>query len=146
MKIVRGIKNTGKRFGRTFLNFSAWMGTDTLRGYGAYINQSAKRIMKPAQAEVEETFEEAMKREGLTEADIQKRQKHCFNVAIAFLGLGVAVFAYSIYLLWNGHLMALLLGVGVTGLSLVQAFRYHFWYFQMKQRKLGCTFKEWLNS
>ena len=30
-----------------------------------------------------------------------------------------------------------------TLIALVLAFRYHFWYFQMKQHKLGCTFNEW---
>jgi intracellular multiplication protein IcmV len=34
----------------------------------------------------------------------------------------------------------------VSLVAFANAFRAHFWYFQTKQRKLGCTIQEWLNA
>jgi intracellular multiplication protein IcmV len=42
-----------------------------------------------------------------------------------------------------GSIKAFIVSLVVTLIALILAYRYHFWYFQMKQRKLGCTFSEW---
>jgi len=36
--------------------------------------------------------------------------------------------------------------VALTLYVLTQAFRYHFWLFQLRNRKLGCTLSEWWNA
>jgi hypothetical protein len=38
------------------------------------------------------------------------------------------------------------LGIGVTILGLVRTFKYHFWLTQINKKKLGLTFKEWIEQ
>jgi len=42
--------------------------------------------------------------------------------------------------------MFFLTSLAITSLCLNNYFRYSFWLFQMKHRKLGCSFKEWFNN
>ena len=70
---------------------------------------------------------------------------HCkiATVKTSFLRTSLWRVFFSLYLLFSGFLLSCLLAIAVSILSLSQAFRYHFWYFQIKHRKLGCTFEEW---
>jgi len=125
---------------------SRLMGLPYLAAFTKSITGSAREMIKPRQSEREETFEEAVTRLQLTEEDIQKRKKQFLNLAISFGVFAFVVLCYTVYLFWNGHILAGILGVAVTIMILTQVFRYHFWHFQMKKRKLGCTLKEWLKS
>ena len=53
------------------------------------------------------------------------------------------IFVYAGYQFFYGSIKAFIVSLVVMLIALVLAFRYHFWYFQIKQRKLGCTFNEW---
>jgi intracellular multiplication protein IcmV len=57
---------------------------------------------------------------------------------IAFL-----IFFYDMYLFIVGGYLGGLLGLVLMLIALTLAFRYHFWYFQIKHRKLNCSLKEW---
>jgi intracellular multiplication protein IcmV len=47
------------------------------------------------------------------------------------------------YQLFYGSYQAAIVSFIILWIALVLAFRYHFWYFQIKNRKLGCTVYEW---
>lgn len=93
-----------------------------------------------------ETFEEAVKRMRLSEQDLEDRKKLFLRQTLIYLGVAFLVAGYGVYLAFQQSLMGMSLSLVVAALSFSYAFRSHFWLFQVKQKKLGCTFKEYLNS
>jgi intracellular multiplication protein IcmV len=100
-------------------------------------------FVNPAKSVIPETFEEAAQRLNLTEEDIKQRQKTFLHNAIAFLVISIILLTYTIYLLVNSYWLATFVGSLLTALILVYAYREHFWYTQIKYRKLGLDFKTW---
>lgn len=129
---------------RTFFNPSAWIDVDALKTYNKTIGNILSGLFAPVKPMREETFDEAVQRLGLTELDVQNTAKNYRNFAYIFFILGVLVVIFGCYLLFHyatGH--GFLLSIAAAALLLVQGYKYHFWYFQIKHRKLGCTYKEW---
>lgn len=114
-------------------------------------NKTIFKIIKTLYAkrlpEREESFEQAMKRLNLTEEYVKRTASIYRLYAICFLILAIAIFGYGFYLLF-AHLSfsGCLLAIASTGLCLAQAFRFDFWAYQMKVRRLGVTFNEWKQS
>lgn len=131
---------------KTFFNPTGWIDYNSLKNQNKLIWSSVSGLFKASTPNRTETFEAAMERLGLTEEDVRNTQKTYSNYALAFLLLGLLVFLYSFYLLFrHGTFTGWLLGIGATALFWAQAYRYDFWVFQMKRRKLGATFAEWKN-
>jgi intracellular multiplication protein IcmV len=129
---------------KTFFNPSAWLGYDFLKAQTLFIYGLFKQVFAKPTPEHEETFEQAVKRLHLSEKAIHETQQSYFLYAMGFLILSVLTIIFGFYLLLvHATLAGWILSLPVAALLLSQAFRYHFWYFQMKHRKLGCTFKEW---
>ncbi len=135
-----------KKKERSFFNFKRLMGTDVITSFGKEAKDSAKKVFTPDDTERKETFEEAVERLGMTEKDISDRKRNMLQTALVFAGISLLIFCYTVYLLLNGHVGAGFLGLCVMLMALMMGFRYHFWYFQMKKRKLGCTIKEWFHG
>lgn len=138
------IKDVFKVSRKTFINPSAWIGYKSLSNGTKAIWGVIKDTITPDKPQRQETFEQAMQRFKLTETDIQKQSKDYFFYSISFVLLAAFSFMASFYFLFIHKTFAgLLLGFAVTALFLAQAFRFNFWHFQIKHRKLGCTFDEW---
>ncbi len=132
---------------KTFLNPSGWLDLESLIAYNRTLWDVLRGLFMPPKPVREETFEQAIKRFGLTEADVKERIKNYRLFALIFLIFGLVLFAYSFYLLFrHGTFLGWLLGIAVTTLFFSQAFRYDFWAFQLKRRQLGATFAEWKRS
>lgn len=142
MKIVSGIKKVAK----PFVDIPAWSGYEQLKESAKSISSNVKDLFVPKSAQRIETFEEAMKRLNLTEADLIARQKEFKRLIIIFSVLGFAVLGYTFYLIWDRAFWGGMASFGLTVLIFSYSFRYHFWLFQIRQRKLGCTLREWLDS
>jgi intracellular multiplication protein IcmV len=114
---------------------------------GRFIRSTAISLFVPAQATLTESFEEALVRLHLTENDIADRIKSFRRLFIIFLTASSCLFGYALFMLYieNSYSVALAC-FGLTAFLIGQAFRYHFWLFQMKRRKLGCSFKEWMKE
>lgn len=93
-----------------------------------------------------ETFEQAIKRLGITEQGLEERKKMYGIQVIIYLLTGIGALIYAVFLVRAGEYMGMLMAFLAGGLAFAYAFRSHFWLFQLKQRRLGCTFKEWLSS
>jgi hypothetical protein len=134
-----------RSFGSMF-NVTRWIAWGEIAGSTKIIWGIARNTLitdrSPKDA-ISETFEEAVQRLALTKEDIKQRQKTFLHNSIAFLIIGVLLFAYAIYLLVNSYLLATFISLLLTTLVLVYAYREHFWYTQMKYRKLGLNFKIW---
>lgn len=129
---------------KTFLNPSGWIDYESLRNQNLTIKDALSSLFTVPKPGTEETFEQAKKRLGLTEKDVVDGAKRYRRYAITFLVLGLLVFVYSFFILFHyGTLNGWLLGIAVSGLLLAQAFRFDFWSYQMRIRRLGVTFKEW---
>lgn len=128
------------------VNVKAWMGWDIIKNSSRYVYSLGKSLFVPQKAEGSESFAEALVRLNLTEADLKIRQQEFMRLFLIYAAMGVAIVLYSLYLFYNLSFMGGLLTLVVASLAFGLAFRYHFWMFQMKQRKLGCSVREWWHS
>ncbi len=123
-----------------------WMSWDYLSETADHFKALFVDIVVPKKANTVETFEEALQRLDLTEEDLIERQKEFTRLCYFFLALALVVVAYALYMAFAGGMMASLISFCLALYALTQAFRFHFWLFQIKNRKLGCSIKEWMNS
>ena len=138
------LKDVFKLDRKTFFNPSGWIGYDTVKQTNATIWSILRSIFFPPTPEHPETFAESVARQHLTEEDIQNAEQRYLLLAYIFLVLGSVAFVMCFYfLIYHETLAGCLLAISTAALFFSQAFKYHFWYFQIKFRKLGCTFKEW---
>lgn len=76
-------------------------------------------------------------------AFLEQRQREFRNLVILFgsiLVLGIFYLFYALFhAMWQQSLLIFLFCLFMAAVC----FRYHFWFVQIKKRKLGCTFKEW---
>lgn len=145
-----GLKNTIKKGLFSGYNVKKWVGLDEVKRSGRTIKNLYSDLYgseaKSAQSKAPQSFEQAVKQYGLTEQDIQKRMKTHLIVAICCFIAIFPVFIYALYLFF-AKVMILpgFVALMVSFLLSAYAFREHFNYFQMKQRRLGCSVKEWFH-
>lgn len=142
MKFFRGLGKAVK----PMVNFPAWMGWQQISVAGKTIKDTTKTILEKPKAEREESFSQAVSRLRLSEADLKQRMQMFLRMTIVYCGISLGLFFYAIYLVFSGHYAAALLSLILTVLAGALALRQNFWYFQMKQQRLGCTLKEWFNA
>jgi len=136
-----------KRFlARPVSAVQSWVSWDALKDNTTYVKDSTRGLFSVEKPRRQETFEEAVARLNLTESDILDRQKSFLRIAMVIGTLGILTLFYTLYLLWNASFGSSALALTVTLLCIATACRYHFWYFQTKNRKLGCTIREWLDA
>lgn len=129
---------------KTFLYPSAWIDLNGLISQNVSLYSILKSTFTAQTADKPETFEEVVKRQGLTEKDINEGASTYRALAIVFFILGLISAVYAVKLIIkSGSFFGMILGLAVTGLFLAQAFRYDFWALQMRQRRLGLTFQDW---
>ncbi|BCA96787.1 intracellular multiplication protein IcmV [Legionella antarctica] len=139
-------KKSGSRIVRVFsriINIRTWFDWDRTKAFTIALKNSIKSFFVPDQITTVESFESAQSKMHLSDADLLLKQKALFRLSMVMLTAAVLILGYSGYHLFYGSYKAFFISLSVTSIALVLAFRYHFWYFQIKNRKLGCTFKEW---
>lgn len=128
------------------VNVKAWMGWDIIKASSRYVWILGKSLFVPQKAEHNETFQEALARLNLTEADLQERHKEFLRLFLVYGAIGIAITAYSFFLFYTLSFAGGILALVVAALAFAMAFRFHFWLFQIKHRKLGCSVREWWHS
>lgn len=129
---------------KTFINPAGWIDYEGLKTQNRTIITVIKSLYTPQKAERSETFEQAMTRLQITDADVQSLASRYSLFALMFALLGIAVFGYAFYLLFaHVSFLGFILGLSVSGLFFAYGFKYDFWALQMKRRELGLTFEEW---
>lgn len=127
-------------------NVPRWLDLERLRAGKQYILSTVQRLFSAEKAEKSESFKAAKARLNLTDSAITERGKALLRLSVVMLGMAAVVFCYMIYQLVQAHFLAAILTGVVMLLALSLAFRYHFWYFQIEQQKLGCSFAEWFKQ
>ncbi len=124
----------------------SWVSWDSISRDSAYVAGNFRSLLQVEKPTHTESYEEALKRLKLTEADMEIKKKDFMRLALIMGSFGAVVLLYTVYLLWNFSFGSGMLALVVSLLCFATACRYHFWYFQIKNRKLGCTIHEWLNA
>lgn len=143
-----GFRSALKKGVGSGLNPKKWVGFNQLKSDSTTLSNIFRGVFKRSEkaAEKKETFEEAVKRFNLTEKDIQKRMKSAKELVMIFLGLGGLLLFYTFYQWASGRVISGFICLTLSLLTLAYAFREHFNLFQMRNRRLGCTYKEWVNG
>jgi intracellular multiplication protein IcmV len=138
MGIVSGIKN--------MFNISTWIGTKQIKEQTHALQDLAKTLVTPEKPKYFESFEEALRRLNLTEEDLAKRTQEFKRLITWFSLITFFLLLYFVYLLFEHAWFASMGCLGIMLVMIGQIFRYHFWLYQIRERKLGCSFREWLHS
>ena len=144
MGIFRATKSVAGRM--IDVRVDKWMSFSSLSEITDRSVQILKDLVIPQKATHPETFEEALTRLNLTEADLKQRQTEFSRLFFFFLSLATLIIAYGLYVAFVGNLISALIAFCIALYCLSHAFRFHFWLFQIKNRKLGCTLSEWFHS
>lgn len=138
-------KTTKKTVGHVVdLRFDRWLDLASLGNTATYVWKQVKYLFSAKTLERPETFEEAVTRLDLApEALAQQSQAFKF-LAVFFLSSGIALLIYAIFTLLIGNWMGACISFALALYAASLAFRFHFWYFQITQKKLGCNIREWI--
>lgn len=140
---------TKKVLGQVF-NFrvNEWLDTKYHKNFFGFItNYTSSLFTKDQTITKHETFEEAIKRLNISEDDLIKRKQEFNKLFIIYLIISLSLFSYTMFItIKYSNFYSFILGTSVTAMSLASTFKYHFWLTQITKRKLGLTFKEWLDQ
>ena len=128
------------------INIRKWFDWDRVKSYTLYLGNGVNRLFIPEKNAKTEVFDEEVKKLSISEESLLAKQKSLFRLSMIMLVAAILIFSYAGYQLFYGSIKGFLISLIVTLVALVLAFRYHFWYFQIKHRKLGCTFDEWFKQ
>ena len=129
---------------RTFFDLPRWMSVKQYVEVNKTLYTKIQDSFRIAQAQREETFAAAMHRLQLSEQDLKERtaaNQRGLTIMLVFIAL---LCFYGFYLIFSGAVAGTLVILAVIALSAVRAFQYSFWNFQIKNKMLGCSFKDWL--
>ena len=129
-----------------FVSVTKWFGYEGLRDTTVALKKSAVGFMVPEKATYEEDFSTAQSRFNLTDEQVETKASDLLRLCLFFVLISFLILVYGFYLLFNGNFSSFFLTLVIGCFSLANAFRYHFWFFQVKNRKLGCTLKDWYNA
>jgi intracellular multiplication protein IcmV len=135
-----------KKIIKPLVDVPTWIGYRQLAAANRSIFSFAKKCLLPEEAGVQESFSTAFARLQLTEADLAARIKVFKRLQWLWMILFLVSIAYGVYLLSEHALRGFFPCLGFSFVILTQVFRYHFWIFQIRHRRLGCTFREWLDT
>lgn len=123
-----------------------WVSWDFLKKNTQENAQLVKSAFTVQEANRKESFSQAVHRHGLTETEIQTIKSRYTIFSYLYTTVGLALVLYSIQAFFE---KAYLQSVGTICLSsfvFSMAFRYSFWAFQIRKKRLGCTFRQWWND
>lgn len=132
-----------KKKTKRFFDIPRWIGAEHIGSQFRNIRALMHALTTTPTPEREETYEEAMVRMNLSAEDMDKRKQTLFIMSMVYVALGSLVIAYAIFLFCHEKWMATVMCIPITSVLFSFAFREHFWYIQLKHKRLGFTFKEW---
>jgi intracellular multiplication protein IcmV len=139
-------KKSGSRIGRVFtrfVNIRKWFDWERTKSFTIALKNAIKSVIVPKKNIKPVSFDAAVTKMHLSDAELLVKQNALLRLSIIMLACAFLIFSYSGYQFIYGSLKGFFVSLVVTMIAVVLAFRYHFWYFQIKHRKLGCTLSEW---
>lgn len=124
--------------------FDKWVDYQNIKQTLNIITRDTKVMFTPTQPNRIETFEQALERLNLDESSLKDILKQYTFFLILYLFLSLTIFSYGIFIaLVKNNYWGFIVSFSLTTYSLSRAFYYHFWLFQINQKRLGCSFKDW---
>ena len=135
-------------------NVRRWSDWDRMKVFTSFVGDGYRNVfgikdndtLKPKQAALTASFESAKKKFKLSDDDLLQSQRSLFRLSFFMLILAICIIIYSICHFASGAINAGFLSLIVAMIALSLAFRYNFWYYQIKNRKLGCSANEWFRK
>ena len=121
-----------------------WFGWDSFKYTTTRTYGMIKDIYKIPTATKIETFNQAVERHNLDDLKLNQIKNRFYLFSMFFLTCAIGVFIYAVDGFWNNNIMKGFVSLSLVSFLAAQSFRYHFWYFQICQRKLGCSFYDWV--
>ncbi|WP_119328496.1 hypothetical protein [Cysteiniphilum halobium] len=134
-------KKAKVRFRRTKRMFLV----DAFHTQHRFIGNLFKSILKLKKTECEMTYEDLIK-SGIDDTRMVYIIKKFTLLLRLCLLVAVAIYFYALYLFIQGYILVGLIALSLIMLMLANAFKYHFWRYQLYRKKLGCTFHEWFSD
>lgn len=135
-------KRTIKKVGKRVVN-PAWFNKTPFINFAQNIKKVFWTVFDVKASSQVESFEQAKQRHGLSDAKINKQMQASRNLSYTFLLGALGVLAYSIYSLYLREFLSFIATFGIAMAMFGFAFKFHFWYFQLKNRHLGYSLQEW---
>lgn len=136
-----------KGFFRKNFDFKQWMGVEGTRDRWRMTWNLVSKTFLVQKATRQENFTEAQHRFALSEEQLEKKRKQFLSLSAFFTFFALGVLAWSVVLIQEHRSYFSSLAAFAIALALgAYAFRFHFWAFMIRKRKLGCTFKEWCHE
>ena len=131
---------------KAFIDIPSWMGLNQLKRQTNFLLELIKPIFKPRITTHTDTFEAALQRFNIKEEELENIKKRYIYYTLFYSAVGLLCIIYTGYLFFYKHLFAGIVMILISMMVFLKAFSTHFWYFEIKNRKLGCTLREWLNG
>lgn len=128
------------------LNVRYWFDWDRVKAATSYIVQGVKNMFIPKKSSETQSFEDAKTNLEINDESLLQKQQALLRLSYLMVIIACAIFIYAFYQLFWGSFKATLISLVVTLIALSLAFRYNFWHYQIKSRKLGCSFNEWVKK
>ena len=147
--MAKKIKKPGKirkSFGwafKPFVNVTGWLGYSSVKDGYSNVKNTANDLFASIEAEHDESFEEAVERLGLDQTALNQQYKNFRSMFILCICIASLLLLLSLYWIFSGGFFGGFIAFILMLIGLTNAFRYNFWMFQIKQKKLGCTINEW---
>ena len=138
----RHYSNTRRIF-KTVFNLRGLIDFDRTKNTLAQILDLGKIYFIPMKQHEKASFETEKSRLNLTDDELSAKQRSLFRLSILMLCVAVIVFFYALYQFLYGTILGAIPSCTIFAVALALSFRCHFWYYQIKERKLGCTFEDW---
>lgn len=139
-----GIRQGFKKIGKSFFDYRTWMDMERLKSGFTNLRGSMRTYFVPQKQQAKpDDFHATVQKFKLSEADLRRKAYAFLRLTFLMVFVTLGVLSYTLYLYAEEHWRAAFIATSVTLVGAALTFRYHFWYFQLKQRKLGCSIKEW---
>ena len=123
----------------------AWIGVDNIRISTHWLLQLIRRTFRVQQANAHPAdFSAAMERMGVSEAELPAQEKRFLWSSLVFFCLALLSLFYTVYLWSHSSFLVTTAAFVVFALFLIRSYFYSLWRLQIQQKRLGCTFKDWL--
>jgi intracellular multiplication protein IcmV len=128
------------------VNLKGWLGFNQIKKSSMQTKDMLVKTFTVQQSVEKKTFAEAMRDLNLTENDLEKKSITLQRLTNIYLIISCCIFLYSLALAYNGLFYQFIVGLSLTVLSLANCFKYSYFRFQIRHKKLGISLKEWFTE
>lgn len=132
---------------KTCCDVPSWMGLKQLKSQTGFLINNIKPIFKARKITASQmTFDQKIAEWNIDNAHLDLLMNRFIYHSLIYLILGFLCVGYAFYLFLHQYTLSGITTILIAIIIFLKAFSTHFWYFEIKHRKLGCTLREWLNG